>query len=156
VEETDIVNQVTETLGFQAKEKGITLQTEGLEDLPPLQADGSRLFKAFYNLINNAIPEVMKEGSITVRGTTDPDASTICISVIDTGRGMTPEIRDSLFTQHAVSRKAGGTGLGTKIVKDAIDAHGGQITVESELGVGTTFHIRLPIGGPTASPDSPF
>jgi signal transduction histidine kinase len=97
----------------------------------------------------------MQEGSITLQGITDPDAKTICISVIDTGRGMTPEIRDSLFTQHVVSRKASGTGLGTKIVKDTIDAHGGQITVESELDVGTTFHIRLPVGGPTASPDSP-
>jgi signal transduction histidine kinase len=151
----DIANQVTQTLRFLAKEKGITLQTEGLEDLPPLQADGSRLFQAFYILVNNAISEVMQEGSITLQGITDPDAKTICISVIDTGRGMTPEIRDSLFTQHVVSRKASGTGLGTKIVKDTIDAHGGQINVESELDVGTTFHIRLPVGGPTASPVSP-
>lgn len=61
---------------------------------------------------------------------------------------------DILFTQHVVWQKAGGTGLGTKIVKDTIDAHGGQITIESELGVGTTFHIQLPIGGPTSSSNS--
>ncbi len=67
------------------------------------------------------------------------------LSVIDNGRGMPAELRDSLFTSSVVSRKAGGTGLGTKIIKDVVDAHGGQITVESWEGVGTTFHIRLPI-----------
>ena len=58
---------------------------------------------------------------------------------------MPAEIRESLFTTKTVSKKAGGTGLGTKIVKDVIDAHGGTITVESEVGLGTTFHIHLPL-----------
>ena len=57
---------------------------------------------------------------------------------------MPPEIRDSLFSARAISRKAGGTGLGTKIVKDVVDAHKGKITVESELGSGSSFHIFLP------------
>ena len=69
------------------------------------------------------------------------------VSVVDTGKGMPPAVRESLFTYHAISRKVGGTGLGTKIVKDVIDAHHGQITVESEPGVGTSFHITLPVGG---------
>jgi signal transduction histidine kinase len=58
---------------------------------------------------------------------------------------MPPEIRDSLFTARAVSRKPGGTGLGSKIIKDVISAHHGTITVESKEGEGTTFFIRLPI-----------
>jgi signal transduction histidine kinase len=58
---------------------------------------------------------------------------------------MPSEIRDRLFTKEAISGKAGGTGLGTKIVKDAVDAHAGTITVQSEQGKGTTFTIRLPI-----------
>jgi signal transduction histidine kinase len=112
-------------------------------------ADEQRLYNAFYNLINNAIPEVPEGGSITVRGIADPVAKAIIVSVIDTGRGMPPEIRESLFTAHAISRKPGGTGLGTKIVKDVVDAHSGQITVESQEGVGTTFHMRLPFQPPT-------
>jgi signal transduction histidine kinase len=56
-------------------------------------------------------------------------------------------VRDALFTTQVISRKAGGTGLGTKIVKDVVDAHKGSIEVESELGVGTTIRIRLPLNG---------
>jgi len=67
------------------------------------------------------------------------------ITVADTGKGMPPEIRDTLFTPVAKSSKRGGTGLGTKIVKDVVDAHNGKISVESQLGIGTTFHIYLPL-----------
>ena len=66
----------------------------------------------------------------------------------DTGRGMSSEILQSLFTYGAMSRKSGGTGLGTKIVKDVVDVHGGTITVESREGQGTTFKICLPKEGP--------
>jgi signal transduction histidine kinase len=58
---------------------------------------------------------------------------------------MPPEIRDSLFTAHALSRKPGGTGLGTKIVKDVVDIHKGHIDVESTVGQGTTFRLILPL-----------
>ena len=143
----EIVVQVMETLRFQAKQKEISMIAMGLEGIPPIQADGSRLFKAFYNLVNNAISAVSTEGSITIQGTTDTETKSVHITVSDTGPGMTQEVRDSLFTPGVVSRKAGGTGLGTKIVKDAIDVHGGQISVQSELGSGTAFHITLPIDG---------
>lgn len=58
---------------------------------------------------------------------------------------MPPEVRDALFVKQVSSRKSGGTGLGTKIVKDVVSAHKGSIAVESEIGVGTTIHIRLPL-----------
>ena len=61
---------------------------------------------------------------------------------------MPDEVKDSLFSVRVVSRKVGGTGLGTKIVKDVIDVHHGRISVESVLGNGTTFHIQLPIVQP--------
>jgi len=102
--------------------------------------------------VNNAIAEVTRGGSIVVRGTPDPSGKGIILAVEDTGRGMPAEVRDSLFTAKATSRKVGGTGLGTKIVKDVIDAHGGRITVESEIGTGTTFYIHLPYQPPKASP----
>lgn len=141
----DVVSSVIDTLRFFASEKGVALRTVGLETLPVIQADEHRLFNAFYNLINNAIPEVPAGGSITVRGWTNPDDPCLHLSVADTGRGMSPEVRESLFTKQVMSRKAGGTGLGTKIVKDVVDAHHGRITVDSEVGVGTTFYIELPL-----------
>jgi signal transduction histidine kinase len=116
-----------------------------LETLPPIVADEARLYSAFYNLTHNAIPEVTPQGLITIHGEIDSATKSVILTFKDTGKGMPPEIRDSLFTAGAVSRKGGGTGLGTKIIKEAIDAHGGRISVQSEPGRGTTFEIRLPI-----------
>lgn len=140
-----VVGSVFDTLKIFAQEKDITLLQEGLQDLPEMQADESRLFNAFYNLVNNAITEVPPGGSITIRGKLDKPDNTVHLEFKDTGRGMPAEIRDSLFSSSAISRKAGGTGLGTKIVKDVVDAHHGKISVESEIGIGTTFNINLPI-----------
>ena len=143
-----VVRSVLQTLQFVAEERGVVLRGEGLEELPPILADERRLYIAFYNLINNAIPEVSRGGIVTVAGLHESPAGILQISVMDTGRGMPPEVRDSLFTARAISRKIGGTGLGTKIVKDVVDSHGGEISVESEEGVGTTFRIRLPLRPP--------
>jgi len=140
-----VAEGVVKTLGLIAEGKGISLQLENLADLPSIQADERRLFNVFYNLINNALSEVPPGGSITIRGESVADAGMVCVSVRDTGPGIPPAIRDRLFTDQAVSRKVGGTGLGTKIVKDVIDAHGGKIRVESEPGQGATFFVSLPI-----------
>ncbi len=144
----EVVANVRKTLHLVTDAKGITIQVDGLDALPAISADEGRLYNAFYNLVNNAIPEVPPGGSITIRGHSDPSAGALVLSVEDTGRGMSPHVRDSLFTGRAISRKPGGTGLGTKIVKDVIEAHRGRITVESTEGVGTTFHISLPIHRP--------
>ena len=140
-----VILEVFHSLQGVARDKQITLRTDGLESLPEFLADERRLYNAFYNLINNAIPETPPGGSITVRGHLDQDTGGIALAVADTGRGMLPEIRDRLFSAKAISTKRGGTGLGTKIVKDVVDAHKGKIWVESEPGVGTTFHLRFPL-----------
>jgi signal transduction histidine kinase len=139
-----VVDSVFKTLHLVAEEKGIVLSSEGLELLPVIQADERRLYNAFYNLINNAIPEVPSGGSIAVQGKHEPERRSLYVSVRDTGRGMSSAVCKSLFTADAISQKFGGTGLGTKLVKDVIDAHGGHITVDSQEGIGTVFHIRLP------------
>jgi signal transduction histidine kinase len=140
-----IAESVEVTLRPLIRQKDITLRLEGLDTLPPIMADESRLYSAFYNLTHNAIPEVPPRGSITIHGEMDSAAESVVITFKDTGQGMPPEIRDSLFTTGTISRKGGGTGLGTKIIKDAIDAHGGLISVQSEPGKGTSFEIRLPV-----------
>lgn len=149
---SEIVDGVVKILGFVADEKGLALRTEGLDGLPLIVADRRCLYSMFYNLVNNAIPEVPAGGTITVHGSLDKAGAAVLLSVTDTGRGMPKDVRDSLFTGRVVSHKAGGTGLGTKIVKDAVDVHGGQITVESQEGIGTRFLIRLPLEPPTQPP----
>jgi signal transduction histidine kinase len=139
-----IVGNVFRSLGILAQKRHVRLLTENLELLPLIVADQRRLYNAFYNLVNNAIPEVLPGGSVTVCGQPPTSEDAIVVSVIDTGGGMPPDVRNRLFTKRAISTKPGGTGLGTKIVKDVVDAHGGTIWVESELGAGTKIHIRLP------------
>jgi signal transduction histidine kinase len=140
-----VIHEVFGTLKVLATEKELSLLTEGLSSLPKLIADEKRLYNAFYNLINNAIPETPPGGSITVGGRLDTELGGIAVWVKDTGRGITKEVLKNLFSARAVSTKRGGTGLGTKIIKDVVDAHHGNICVESTVGVGSTFYIRLPI-----------
>lgn len=146
-----IAEDVVKALGVVAGKKRLALHVNGLEELPPIVADQNRLYAMLFNLVNNAIPEVPAGGSITIGGTHDAAEEIITLTVQDTGAGMPPEIRDSLFTRRIVSRKAYGTGLGIKIVKDIVEAHGGHIMVESEQGKGTCFHIRLPLSPPADS-----
>jgi len=143
-----IVEGVVDALRLYASERGVVLHTQGLESLPIVQADEQRLFNAFYNLVNNAIPETPSGGSVTITGDLSENGKEVLLSFADTGRGMPPEVLQNLFTYGVVSRKSGGTGLGTKIVKDVVDVHGGTITVESAEGQGTTFTICLPKEGP--------
>jgi len=146
-----VIIEVVDTLKWWSGQKGVSIHTSGLGRTPSLVADERRLFNALYNLINNAIPEVPPGGTINVSAREEPIGVALYVTVQDTGKGMPPEIRDTLFTPATKSTKHGGTGLGTKIVKDVVDAHHGKITVESELGVGTTFHIYLPLRPPGTS-----
>ena len=143
-----IAESVIKSLRAAAAQRQVTLSTEGLQSLPAIAGDEARLYSLLYNLVNNAIPEVPPHGLVTISGTHRTDEDVIHLRVADTGNGMPAEVRDHLFTNRLVSSKNGGTGLGTKIVKDVVDMHGGRITVASEPGRGTTFEIRLPINGP--------
>ena len=142
---SDVIEDVERTLGVIAEDRGVALQVHGLTDLPQIEADQRRLFNCFYNLVSNAIAEVPRGGTITVSAGLAMLGGMVQIAVTDTGGGMPPEVRDSLFTARAISRKPGGTGLGTKIIKDVVDAHRGQITVQSQEGTGTTFTVLLPV-----------
>lgn len=143
-----IADSVMKSLRQAAEQRQVRLSVEGLEALPAIAGDEARLYSLLYNLVNNAIPEVPPHGLVTISGFHQAGEDHIRLRVADTGRGMPAEIRDHLFTNRLVSSKTGGTGLGSKIVKDVVDMHGGRISVESEPDKGTTFDIRLPIEGP--------
>jgi len=142
-----IAESVVKSLRTLAEQAHVSLKIEELHTVPAIMGDDARLYSLLYNLVNNAIVEVPPHGSITIGGSHRVADSFIEIYVKDTGKGMPPELRDTLFTNRLVSRKTGGTGLGAKIVKDVVEMHGGRIAVHSELEKGTTFQIRLPIDG---------
>lgn len=148
-EETDFrerAESVARVLRLVAERKGVTIDLSGLQDTGPIELDRKGIYNAIYNLINNAIPETPEGGMIMVR-TRSIDFEGrpgVEIQVADTGRGMPPHVRERMFTENAISTKPGGTGLGTRIVKNVVDLHHGKITVDSEPGKGTTFTIRLP------------
>jgi len=143
----EIIGWVLQPLQLEARRFDVGI-TARYEDLPPIFVDRRLLYSVVHNLVSNAISET-PGGRITVAthdvpGGTFPEGDCILIEVSDTGRGIPPDILKTLFTHHVRTTKSRHTGLGTQIVKRAVDAHTGCITVESEVGKGTTFHIRLP------------
>jgi signal transduction histidine kinase len=96
----------------------------------------------FINLLINSAQAMKGQGDITVRVTTVDGMCQVVVS--DTGSGIPPEIRDRLFTPF-VTTKSRGTGLGLATVKRIVEAHHGQIRVESPPTGGTTIAIRLPL-----------
>jgi signal transduction histidine kinase len=148
---SDVVKDVIKTLRLLAGEKDLTLINENLERLPSIQGDERRLFMAFYNLVNNAISEVPKGGTITIKGNVDGNETGLQIDVTDTGPGMPAHIQETLSPDRLIGQKTKGIGLGLKIVQGVINTHGGQIRVESEPGQGTTFRIFLPLHPPISS-----
>jgi signal transduction histidine kinase/serine phosphatase RsbU (regulator of sigma subunit) len=120
-------------------------------DFPLAEADENRLQQIFYNLVGNAIkftPEGIVEISAIILPKTDK--SQMAITISDTGIGIETNKLDRIFEsfeqgEGSTSREYGGTGLGLTITKQLIELHGGEITVESELGIGSRFTFTLPI-----------
>lgn len=145
-----IAARVYQPLSMVADKGGVTLGLDAPDDLPPAPVDQKQIYNMIYNLVNNAIPETPEGGSVTIRlraipDGVFPDGKCIVIEVADTGGGMPEEVRAKLFTDDAISTKPGGTGLGTRIIGNVVEAHGGTIGVESEIGQGSTFTVRLPL-----------
>jgi two-component system, NtrC family, nitrogen regulation sensor histidine kinase NtrY len=115
------------------------------ENLPVIQADAALLHRAIENLVLNAM-DAMPAGGVLMLRTTHQDSS-VDLEVSDTGGGLTPEECERLFTPYYTTKQHG-TGLGLAIVQSVVSDHGGRISVESETGVGTSFHIRLPAKPP--------
>ena len=142
----DAINDVVKTLKRTATDRGLTLKTELDSAVPPLAYDYDRLYDALYNLVNNALPETLAGGSVTV--STRSLGPEVSLEVRDTGRGIPPNVLEKLFTREAVSTKVGGTGLGTSVAARVAREHGGAISVQSTLGVGSVFTIKLPVERP--------
>jgi signal transduction histidine kinase len=116
------------------------------EELPPVRCLPDELNQVWTNLVHNALQAMDHKGMLTVGLRREGDD--VLVSVADTGCGIPEEIRGRIFDAFFTTKAAGeGTGLGLDIVRKIIDKHQGRIDVESEVGRGTTFTVRLPIAG---------
>jgi two-component system phosphate regulon sensor histidine kinase PhoR len=147
VDAKPIIVNVMRTYEGLAASKEVSLHADLSDDEYPVKADRNSLSVLFDNLVVNAINYNRPGGKVTVSARKTEDE--ITVSVIDTGVGISDEHRSSLFDEFfrvkgEASDGASGTGLGLPICKRIINELGGSIEVESEVGVGSTFCVRLP------------
>jgi two-component system phosphate regulon sensor histidine kinase PhoR len=146
VELTAVIQRVVEDLQSRAMEKSVTVENcipDGLR----AKADSDRLEQVLYNLVDNAINYGRSRGRVSIGAKPLADGR-VEVWVRDDGPGIPPEARGRVFERfyrvdRARSREKGGTGLGLSIVKHIVQAHGGEVWLQSELGVGTTFFFTL-------------
>jgi two-component system NtrC family sensor kinase len=130
----------------EAKERNIRVIRHLGADLPLIYSDGPLLRQVILNLLNNARQAIEGEGSITI-ATSLEENQRIRITITDTGGGIPPEYMGRIFDPFFTTKPPGsGTGLGLAISQGVIHNLGGEITVASRVGEGTTFTITLPVG----------
>jgi two-component system phosphate regulon sensor histidine kinase PhoR len=148
----DVLAEAVERLRPQAEKEGLTLTLDVPPDLPLVVGDAERLEQAAVNLLHNAIKFTPGGGSVRVWAHRADGAVTVSVS--DTGIGIAPEDLPRVFERfykadrartRAAARPGGGTGLGLAVVKHTVEAHGGTVSVESDLGRGSTFSFSIPV-----------
>jgi PAS domain S-box-containing protein len=144
---TDVLHEVVRNTQILVKDKPVSLLIEEATPIGMVNGDKIRLNQIMLNLISNAV-KFTERGSITVRYGMYDDH--VRVEVQDSGLGMKPSDLDVIFERFrqadgSSTRKAGGTGLGLTITRQLINMHGGDISVESELGVGSTFWFSIPV-----------
>jgi two-component system phosphate regulon sensor histidine kinase PhoR len=144
----ELIEGCVETVSWKANSKQLSLQVEVPPEMPMVLGDASLLREVLQNLLDNAVQYTPAGGQIQVSATTD--AREAVVAVTDTGIGIPLLDQERIFERFyrvdaARSREAGGTGLGLSIAKHIIDAHGGRLWVESEVGRGSKFSFSVPL-----------
>jgi two-component system, OmpR family, phosphate regulon sensor histidine kinase PhoR len=146
-----LIESCYETAQRRAAEKGLSLSLNVPSQLPDVAADNRRLQEVLQNLLDNAIQYTLPGGKIVLSAESRSDE--VIFTVADTGIGIPQADQPRIFERFyrvdvARSREAGGTGLGLSISKHLVEAQGGRIWVESEVGVGSKFHFAVPVSDP--------
>ncbi|MCY0869798.1 MAG: ATP-binding protein, partial [Firmicutes bacterium] len=157
IDVTPVVRRVARKFQNVCTDRGLGLDVEAPTEPCVVAADADRLEQILTNLVDNALRHT-HEGGIRMR--VSVFASEVVIDVSDTGEGIAREDLPFVFERFykadkARTRSQGGTGLGLAIVVGLVHAHGGSITVDSEPGRGTVFHVSLPQYAPDSSGQSP-
>jgi PAS domain S-box-containing protein len=141
-----LLKEAAESIRHRADSKGVAVRLEAAPDLPFVAVDTQRLGHAIGNLLDNALTYTDPGGRITLSASREADE--VIFSVADTGRGIPPEYLPHVFEKffRVPGQSEGqGTGLGLAIVQEIVTVHGGTVTCESQVGVGTTFRLHLPV-----------
>lgn len=131
---------------FEARcaRQGIELALSLAPGLPDIHADATQLTQVMTNLVVNAVQAMPKGGRLSV--VTWSDSDSVCLRVEDTGEGMSPDVKKQVFMPFFTTKEVDqGTGLGLAVVHGIVTAHKGSIRVESQVGRGARFEIRLPL-----------
>lgn len=144
----ELINQLLTSLMLMINEKKIQLELKIEPNLPILWGDQQQLSWVITNLVTNAIRYTPEQGKITIAAF--QKQREVCIQVADNGRGIPNEALETIFEKFVQIKQPseslpGHVGLGLAITKEVIEAHGGRIWAESELGKGSTFTFNLPI-----------
>jgi len=140
----EVVEELTDFFGPMARTANIEIKTYIPADLPPVALNRDLFKQALLNLLLNAQQAMPAGGEITILARAEPPA--VVLDLIDTGQGMPPEQLAKAFRPF-YSTRSGGTGLGLATTRKIIEAHGGTVEAQSEVGRGTKFTIRLPAAG---------
>jgi two-component system phosphate regulon sensor histidine kinase PhoR len=144
-----ILARTADALAPVARENGVIVALEMPEDPLEVRGDADDLVRMFENLIENGIKYGAEGKTVDAKLSRDPDTGAALISVRDRGPGIRegdiPRLTERFYRVDTdASRKKGGTGLGLAIVKHIVIRHGGRLTIDSKLGEGATFQVRLP------------
>jgi two-component system NtrC family sensor kinase len=148
--ETDIaalIREVASIMAIKAEPRGIRVTCDVHDSLPTMMIDGGQIRQMLVNLVQNSIDSIADTGEVNILTRLNRRADSVEIRVKDSGRGIPKENLDKLFTPFFTTKELGkGTGLGLAICYGVVKMHSGDISVESEVGKGTTFIVNLPIG----------
>ncbi|MDH3393436.1 MAG: ATP-binding protein, partial [Desulfobulbaceae bacterium] len=129
-------------MGPEFEKYKIRVETDLDETLDPIPLDENLIYRVYLNILVNSVQAMPEGGCLTVRSVRSGKKA-VWVEFIDDGAGISSENIRQIFTPFYTD-KSRGTGLGLAIVKNIIDGHGGQVEVESQEGVGTTFRLILP------------
>jgi len=141
----DLVRQVGLLMGEESRSGGVKIQINGIKSSFMMLMDGNKIKQVLINMVKNAMESISRSGTVTI-GFSSKENEMAIITISDTGTGFSGEDADQIFNPDFTTKEQG-LGLGLALAHEIIQAHGGEIRVQSASGVGTTFEIVLPVAG---------